>query len=638
MIVAGADNCPPKLKKSMYDFWQSRMLVYIKGKEHGRMVHDSFLNDPLDWGTIKANGVTRTKTYEELSKKEKLQADCDDPIACLNKAMIVMSTVMASRFPSTNNQLRTSSNPRNQATIQDGRVTIQQGKGHMARQCNQPKRPRNSAWFKEKDVARPGTRIWLDCDDISSTKAILMANLSSYDSDVLFEKAQRIKPTLYDGIMISKKHDVVSVDDYEETLILAEESRLKMLEKQNDLISKEKKVVKDRIIPTTITEGGWGFEHTKKVFLTEVIPFINSLRESFKDFDNGLHSEINEVKTVFNQMEAVVEQCSVDKKYFDIQKKELFLHNDRLLEHIICQDVMNIVMHADVVSATVFPVNNKYHVHDNLEIKGLERGNDHLFELLLSQDIVHICVNSLATRTNFHEMEQSFIDEYNETLKLKAQLAKEEHMEVPVYVTSTCPSLTKPNGKLVAVTLLNKNKKVRFAEPATSSSNTQKWVDPHNTQDSNPPLLTSTGLKSSTSSSRSQPSSITKKNRISRTTSRNQKNKVEDHSRSVKSSSNKKNCVIKPVCNDLGVLDFVNDVNLRSKSKSAKSNKKKTTWKPTSKIFTSVGYRWLPTGRTFTIDGTKPPLTRITSTRIVPPKETSQNASLFLIQQLRWSK
>ncbi|GKF38242.1 hypothetical protein Tco_0118303 [Tanacetum coccineum] len=48
----------------------------------------------------------------------------DDPIACLNKAMAFLTTVASSRFPSTNNQLRTSSNPRNQATIQDGRVTM----------------------------------------------------------------------------------------------------------------------------------------------------------------------------------------------------------------------------------------------------------------------------------------------------------------------------------------------------------------------------------------------------------------------------------------------------------------------------------------------------------------------------------
>ncbi|GJR01024.1 retrovirus-related pol polyprotein from transposon TNT 1-94 [Tanacetum coccineum] len=41
----------------------------------------------------------------------------------------------------------------------------------------------------------------------------------------------------------------------------------------------------------------------------------------------------------------------------------------------------------------------------------------------------------------------------------------------------------------------------------------------------------------------------------------------------------------------------------------------------TGKVFTNVGHRWIPTGRTFTIDGTKCPLTRITSTIVVPPKK-----------------
>ncbi|GJS17981.1 hypothetical protein Tco_0412453 [Tanacetum coccineum] len=84
----------------------------------------------------------------------------DDPIAYLNKAMAFLTVVASLRFPSTNNQLRTSSNPRNKATIQDDRVTVQQvqgrqgqnysGEGHMARQCTQPKRPRNAAWYKDK--------------------------------------------------------------------------------------------------------------------------------------------------------------------------------------------------------------------------------------------------------------------------------------------------------------------------------------------------------------------------------------------------------------------------------------------------------------------------------------------------------
>ncbi|GKG07674.1 retrovirus-related pol polyprotein from transposon TNT 1-94, partial [Tanacetum coccineum] len=140
-----------------------------------------------------------------------------------------------SRFPPSNNQLKTSSNPRNQATIQDDRVTVQQvqgrqnqsydgtrnrgiattskgnyaagqlrvvkcynyqGEGHMARQCTQPKRPRNVAWFKEKlmlaeaHVATFQTEDLdaydSDCDDLSLAKAVLMVNLSSCDSNVLF--------------------------------------------------------------------------------------------------------------------------------------------------------------------------------------------------------------------------------------------------------------------------------------------------------------------------------------------------------------------------------------------------------------------------------------------------------------------
>nr|GFA04335.1 hypothetical protein [Tanacetum cinerariifolium] len=58
----------------------------------------------------------------------------DDPIACLNKAMAFLTAVASSRFPLTNNKLRTSLNPRNHATIQDGR----------------PKRPKNAAWYKEQ--------------------------------------------------------------------------------------------------------------------------------------------------------------------------------------------------------------------------------------------------------------------------------------------------------------------------------------------------------------------------------------------------------------------------------------------------------------------------------------------------------
>nr|GFB06938.1 hypothetical protein [Tanacetum cinerariifolium] len=127
----------------------------------------------------------------------------DDPLDAINKMMSLLSTVVTSRFPSTNNQLRNLSNPRQQATIHDGRVTVQplQGRqnsyvvGHMARQRPKPKRKRDATWFREKvllvevqgnsEVLNEEELEFLADLGIAEAKAVLMASLSSYRSDVL---------------------------------------------------------------------------------------------------------------------------------------------------------------------------------------------------------------------------------------------------------------------------------------------------------------------------------------------------------------------------------------------------------------------------------------------------------------------
>ncbi|GJW73043.1 retrovirus-related pol polyprotein from transposon TNT 1-94, partial [Tanacetum coccineum] len=88
--------------------------------------------------------------------------------------------------------------------------------------------------------------------------------------------------------------------------------------------------------------------------------------------------------------------------------------------------------------------------------------------------------------------------------------------ELLVYASQTCPNSPKPSEKLVAVTPTNKDKRVRFAEPDTSSNNIPIQTDSLKTKDSNKPLLNSTGVKLTTSASRSKPSGNTKNNRISR--------------------------------------------------------------------------------------------------------------------------
>nr|GFC74036.1 hypothetical protein [Tanacetum cinerariifolium] len=49
----------------------------------------------------------------------------NDPIDAIDHMMSFLTAVVTSRYLATNNQLRNSSNPRQQATINNGRVTIQ---------------------------------------------------------------------------------------------------------------------------------------------------------------------------------------------------------------------------------------------------------------------------------------------------------------------------------------------------------------------------------------------------------------------------------------------------------------------------------------------------------------------------------
>ncbi|GKC84328.1 hypothetical protein Tco_1140045 [Tanacetum coccineum] len=251
IIVARAENRPPMIEKSMYDSWESCIRLFMKGKKHGRMMLDSIDNGPLVYPTVEENRQTRLNKYSELPEAQQLQDDCDvqatdiilhglppDVYAlvnhqeaakdiwdrvkmlmkgielsyqecgcrfltvpmfqqgeylteCINKAMAFLYAV-ASTFPPLNNQLRTSSNPRNQATIRDSRLVHQEEKKEKLK-CTQPKRPRNDAWFNEKLMlaeAQEADELDAydsDCDDLSLAKAVLMANLLSCDLEVLSE-------------------------------------------------------------------------------------------------------------------------------------------------------------------------------------------------------------------------------------------------------------------------------------------------------------------------------------------------------------------------------------------------------------------------------------------------------------------
>nr|GFC56691.1 hypothetical protein [Tanacetum cinerariifolium] len=82
-------------------------------------------------------------------------------------------------------------------------------------------------------------------------------------------------------------------------------------------------VVKERTTTTAITEGTWGFEHTKACFRNDIIPFVKSLKELFTSFDQCLIDEVTEVQNVFTQIELAVEQHCEEKSKVQTKMKNV---------------------------------------------------------------------------------------------------------------------------------------------------------------------------------------------------------------------------------------------------------------------------------------------------------------------------
>ncbi|GJW90086.1 retrovirus-related pol polyprotein from transposon TNT 1-94 [Tanacetum coccineum] len=258
------------------------------------------------------------------------------------------------------------------------------------------------------------------CYDHSTKQAI------GFEKPFYLKKARESKPKLYDGNTILKM-DTIVIPDSDETLMLCEESRSKLLLKeqdpmvvkhrvntkpinyvvlnndyykrfvrQSDLYSehaywkatsvpaldpshssttvivevpkelpkvsmvntslKELKryltgfdqVVKERTTATAITEGTWGFEHTKACFRDEIIPFIKELKDIFNNFNQYLVEELADVQKVFYQMEQAVEQHRLESKTFEVKMNQVLSENERLLAQAIDNDIVKTVVNVSL--------------------------------------------------------------------------------------------------------------------------------------------------------------------------------------------------------------------------------------------------------------------------------------------------
>ncbi|GJR50498.1 integrase, catalytic region, zinc finger, CCHC-type containing protein [Tanacetum coccineum] len=215
--------------------------------------------------------------------------------------------------------------------------------------------------------------------------------------------------------------------------------------------------------------------------------------------------------------------------------------------------------------------------------------------------------------------------------------------ELLEYVIGTCPKSFNERDNKAPSTPVTRKKQVTFNDkPGTSSSNTQKHEVHQKVQQTNVPVIHSTGVNTSTEASGSKPRSNTKKNRILPAKSENKK-KVEDHPRTNKSVWTKVNRVDSSIsskrvvinsnsesvcktCNkclnsashEMCVVNILNSVNAtptvkivlnkgkqiwkpKGKLSDNSLNKTKRVWKATGKLIANVGYQWRPTRKKFSL-------------------------------------
>nr|GFC65378.1 hypothetical protein [Tanacetum cinerariifolium] len=133
----------------------------------------------------------------------------DDPIDAINHMMSFLNAAVTSRYPPINNQLKNLSNPQQQATINNGRVSIQPIQGRQnsltaAQASRQVLHEEELELLADLGIAETQSTQYVitnnaadqannpdaydsKCDENNTAKIALIANLSHYGSDNLVE-------------------------------------------------------------------------------------------------------------------------------------------------------------------------------------------------------------------------------------------------------------------------------------------------------------------------------------------------------------------------------------------------------------------------------------------------------------------
>nr|GEV23593.1 hypothetical protein [Tanacetum cinerariifolium] len=575
----------------------------------------------------------------------------DDPIDAINHMMSFLTAIVTSWYPPTNNQLRNSSNPRQQATINNGKQRVIvcyncKEEGHMSKQCTKPKRKRDEAWFKDKVLLVQA----------QANGQVLHKEKLEFLADPGIAETQ--------STHVIQKTDAIVIRDSEKTLMLEDESRSKIIQKQKDPMMSKKKVNTKPVDYAALNQLSQDFK-TRFVPQTELSAEQAFWSQNSKESTLSTSTTIVEVPKELPKVSMAVEQHSVEKKQIQDKMKDILKENKRLLEQAISTDIVNIVVNANVNYAckTMNECERcvtietelqrdfiKKECYDKLfnKVTKLVTENEHLKQTYKQ---LYDSIKSLRVRSK--EQCDDLIKQVNiksaENFDLNASL-----QEKVLVTTALKDTLSKFKGKVI----VNEAVTLHLIDPELLKIDVAPLA----------PKLCNNRTAHNDYLKHTQEETATLREIVENERLLNPLNTSLDYAYKYTKRIQELLIIIKQTCpciNDLGtklmavtpsvintkaissvpnsklnvnsdfkcatcygclfsdnhdscVLEFINSVNARVKSKSAKKPVNKKIWQPTGKMFTAVGHKWRPTGRTFTLVGNVYPLTRITTTVIVP--------------------
>ncbi|GJX37661.1 retrovirus-related pol polyprotein from transposon TNT 1-94 [Tanacetum coccineum] len=467
----------------------------------------------------------------------------DDPIDAISHMLSFLSAVVISRYPTTNNQLWNSSNPMQQATINNGRVTLQpiqgrqisfttstsrtytpgasgsnsgkqrivicyncKGEGHMSKQCIKPKRKRDDSWFKDKvllvqaqsngQILHEEELTFLADPGTAEDALVEVHNPNNVDNNIINQGVQVVPSSEQSNVVNHSETEITSdsnIIPYSQYVIESQQATINLDNKSaNDTLTAELERYKEQV--KVLKEG-------QNVNLKSNDNVLDSSAQSV---------EIDRLKQTLSEhlkeIESLIQTVTLLKNNF---KKEESRNIDReiALEKRIKQ-LDNIVFKRDQFAQNVYMLTKPQFFYD------------------------HTTKQALGFQNPFY-------------------LKKAQQLEPMLY-----------------------DDPILFSRP----TNVEVPKEIHKV---------SYGIKPSTSASGSQPSGNTREIRSAIT------QVVLENKHSKLNANYELKCVKCNGCmlsdnRDLCVLDYINNVNARVKSKSVKKISKRKVWKPTGKVITTT--------------------------------------------------